>query len=137
MKEVGRRMKQAYDASANVKAKLELAAHSPERDSPRGPIALPIRVESQMGLPLRMEIRDISSKGLAIYSDQDVRVLMPLKVVISVPYSFAHERNVDVRFDAEILRMEEALPMSGRRYLFVLRLLSKGELNKTQLERLN
>jgi hypothetical protein len=54
-----------------------------------------------------------------------------------VPYSLAHERNVDVRFDAEILRMEEALPMSGRRYLFVLRLLSKGELNKTQLERLN
>jgi len=116
---------------------LDLGVPDSRRESPRGSIALPIRIEGNSGLPLRTAIRDISTKGLALYSDQDIRKLLPLKVVISVPFSLAQERHIEVRFDAEVLRMEDAIALSGKRYFFVLRLLARGELSRDQLQRLH
>lgn len=82
--------------------------NSQRRSGPRSKIHLPIRIKiTPDAEATRTEIRDISARGIALYSDVDLSELPAIEIIVSVPYEISLEDAIDVRISAEVLRVED------------------------------
>jgi hypothetical protein len=102
------------------------------RSGPRSEICFPILLKTSfedVERPVRLS--DMSSRGVALYSDQPLEPSSQIEVIMLVPYEISLTKMIAVKVPAEVLRVEESQGSGHHRIAAALRPNSDSAQNST------